>query len=193
MSSAVANIEKSCKSALMMAFNRRSSKAMLALVLSVGSHSMTHATDSGDALSLLGLPIGKLKTATLPLAEHLWGSAASCTSTKTGMGQNRRAYFLETCTFDNTRRNSLYNETPSVAQYYYLDDRLVQIAYDFEKLNDLEKLRGRARQDLLKLQENNQLIQENNTQNISVADDGRTVVFHAQLVPQIHILSGTPK
>lgn len=159
--------------------------AALSLLCAVVGITVTHGKNSGESVTLTEAPIGETRATVLPEAQRLWGSIASCTIKRTGVGVNRRAYFLETCALDNTSALSLYDEVPTTTYYYFLDERLVQLVYEFEALNDLSALRHRAEHDVKEI--------ASGRHGLSIDKNGHITVFNSEIVPQIHMLAADPE
>lgn len=160
--------------------------AMLALILTttLGAQSVQAADgENGQALSLLDQPIGENRDMVMAEAQALYGSEAVCATVRTGFGMTRRAYFLETCTVANTREHTLYDSTPSMAEFRFLEDKLVQVAYEFDEIVDAEKFR-----ECIKEQNKALTKTSESKHGIESDDQFRTTVSDIESIEQIHIM-----
>lgn len=140
------------------------------------------------ALSLLNLPIGEQRNAVFELAEQQWGTQATCTTIRTGVGVTRRAYFLETCVYTNEQGNTLYDETPVTATYRFLESQLVQISYEFEEIQDAAKFKRCAHSDAKKIGNAHSETSDTVRQSLTLADNFQLSVSDADMVGKIHAL-----
>lgn len=158
------------------------------VLMITGCASVLNANQATKNLSVLNLPIGEHRSTTLPLAETLWGSQASCDTIRTGVGLTRRAYFLETCVFSNPPGNTLYNEPPTTVIYRFLENQLVQVSYEFSNVSDPEKFRSSALEDAKKLDAKYSDSNDASTLGLDIAEDLRVTVSDVNMVDQIHAL-----
>lgn len=96
----------------------------------------TQGFSVADTLSVQQLPVSQNRDAVMPEAQTLWASTPSCSVQRTGYGNTRRAWFLETCEFTNPAGASVHQEIPTTVSYYFLEDQLVQINMAFTQYND---------------------------------------------------------
>lgn len=83
-------------------------------------------------LTSLEQALGKELLAELPALQAQWQDIAACESHRTGVGLNRRSYFLDSCHFENTAELTICGQIPDGADYYFLENTLVQISFTFE-------------------------------------------------------------
>jgi len=144
------------------------------------------ADTPSDTLSMLGQPIGQMREDILPSLQEKWQSEPVCTTIRTGYGTTRRAYFLDTCTFKNPLGHTLWDATPSVVEYRFLEDSLVQLSFEFDEMADAKKFRRCAKE------QNKQLAKSTDDQLvITVGEDFRTSLSDMEQVGQIHSLRHT--
>ncbi len=115
--------------------------AILAMWLLTGCTTTPGVSVAANTLSVQELPVSQSRDAVMPDAQTLWASTATCTVQRTGYGNTRRAWFLETCEFDNTAAASVHDEIPTSVSYYFLEDQLVQINMVFASFTNVTRFR----------------------------------------------------
>ncbi|MFK7891425.1 MAG: serine protease [Granulosicoccus sp.] len=153
----------------------------------VGIQSVHAAEDNQLELSLVQQPIGEERESVITDASEKFGAEPVCTTVRTGYGMTKRAYFLEVCTFANTAGYSLYRSIPSVVEFRFLEDRLVQVAFEFDEILDGTHFRNGIRK------QNEELV-ANTDSALGVASDEnfRTTVSELESVNQIHLMRKSP-
>jgi len=139
-----------------------------------------------DTLSMLDQPMGQMRKDIWQSLQEKWQSEPVCTTLRTGYGKNRRAYFLDTCTFKNPLGHTLWDATPSIVEYRFLENSLVQMSFEFDEMADVKKFRRCAKEqnEQLSSTADKQLV-------IKVDEDFRTTLSDIEQVGQIHSLRHT--
>ncbi|MFK7861617.1 MAG: hypothetical protein AB8B64_22575 [Granulosicoccus sp.] len=162
-----------------------------ALLLTSVYTSVVNANTPPVALSLLDLPIGEPRNATLYLLEQQWGSQADCKLMRTGMGYTRRAYFLETCLVINEHGNTLFNEIPTNAIYRFLEGQLIQVSYEFGDIERPDTFRRCTQQNAKALDAKTRDVSGLRWQGVSITEDFQVSVSDIEMVSQVHALRKT--
>lgn len=155
--------------------------AVLALVLWSQPGDAQNA--DAKALNLASQPIGQPRDSVMPDAEHLWQQQPVCTLLRTGYGLSKRAYFLETCTFASTSHTTLCMAKPTWIEYRFLEDKLVQIAFEFDTQPSSAEYQPCIEQqyETIKTAPDN-----GGVKTVTVDDSYRTVLADVESVRQIH-------
>ncbi|MBX2881789.1 MAG: serine protease [Granulosicoccus sp.] len=158
--------------------------ASASLLITQGVQPLQAADDANpQELSLLELAIGEGRETVMADAQSFYGSEASCATVRTGFGKTRRAYFLETCTLTNTAEHTLYDSTPSLVEFRFLENELVQVAYVFDEITDPDKFRRCIEKH------NDELALKTDSKHVIEADEQfRTTVSNLESVEQIHLM-----
>ena len=144
-------------------------------------------------ISLLEQPIGQSREPVIADAQLYWQASAVCTLVKTGFGFNKRAYFLETCTFNNSPQHTFCEATPAFIEYRFFENTLVQMALEFDELVDAQTYRQCALMQTAGSAEQVREIRDSRGMllNIRVDERMRTVVSNKDLVGKIHLLKSS--
>jgi len=90
---------------------------------------------SGDqamiSLQRLEASLGREMPAQLVELKSMWRSDAVCESQRTAVGNDRRAYFLDTCSFTNTEKAKVCGYSPGGAAYYFLEGNLILVHLEY--------------------------------------------------------------
>lgn len=114
--------------------NTKQAVAVAAIAAAVSGCSAHSATP--DSFDIQRFPIGDYYDEVIAAANTLWRQAPSCTLIKTAYGNDRRAYFLETCTFSAQRDNTFCGARPTWAEYRFLESQLIQVSLEFDLIDD---------------------------------------------------------
>ena len=139
----------------------------------------TQGNSVAVTLNVQELPISQSRETVIPEAETLWASTADCTVQRTGYGNTRRAWFLETCEFSNSEAVSIHNEIPTSVSYYFLEDQLVQINMAFTTFTNVTQFQQQIQDASLKL--------EPRAMTAALVEDSTLRVFN-DIASQIHVL-----
>lgn len=156
----------------------------LATCLVAGSAAIAplHANPvDGESLSLSSLPIGDARDSVMDSATALWQHTAACETARTAFGRNRRAWFLESCTFAQPEHHTVCGAQPIKVVYHFLEQQLVQVSYDFRPIKD-DGYFQRC------IQQQTEALSGPSQPRIHVDTDGRTTVSDADKVGRIHAL-----
>lgn len=144
-------------------------------------HGHDRATESANATSLAHTRdlIGESRDAVMGAVSSIWQSESACNIIRTGAGNSRRAFFLETCAFANASGVTLCQATPDWVEYRFLENILVQVAFDFDALKDQQRY-----DTCISQQASNQ--DDNTTTNILTNQSVRTTVSDASAIDELH-------
>ena len=90
----------------------------------------TQSLKAGES-QLSDILIGQEREKVMDEASHLGADDAQCETQKTGVGVNRRAYFLETCSWQKPAKFSFCGQHPESVEYAFLEGRLVAAMLGF--------------------------------------------------------------
>lgn len=152
--------------------------ALLAAWLLTGC-TTTPGASVTNTLSVQELPVSQSRDTVMPEAQSLWASTASCTVQRTGYGNTRRAWFLETCEFSNPTAASVHDEVPTSISYYFLEDQLVQINMVFASFTNTTEFQQQIQDASLK--------QEPEAMTATLSKDNTLSVYN-DIANKVHVL-----
>ncbi|MFK7853995.1 MAG: trypsin-like serine protease [Granulosicoccus sp.] len=165
--------------------------SIYSLALLTGVVAMTNSTPGsqaakpvGKAVSMLEQPLDQQREEVMQAAQQLWQSEPVCSVVRTGYGKSRRAYFLETCSYAHANAHTVFGEIPSHVKYLFLENKLVQVAIEFDEIRDENEFRACAKQQ-------NAELQKSTEHEITIDDDFRVMVSNTKAVSQIHLLQSS--
>jgi len=148
-------------------------------------------------------PLGVERDEVVANADMQWQAEADCAIEKTGVGLDRRAYFLERCTYQNVQKATVCGIPPEKVEYAFLESALVQVTYQFAKAD--EAAYGACLQEQALANgftasnepmpetedmERVRLINANAKTGITLGEEREVRVYNAELVPTVHMLRG---
>lgn len=146
-----------------------------------GENAASQLPDASNASLLVhtqGL-IGESRDAVMDTVSDIWKSESACNIIRTGSGNSRRAFFLETCAFGNASGAKLCQATPDWVEYRFLENVLIQVAFDFDALKDQQ------RYDTC-LSQQASVNDDQTTTHILTDESSRTTVSNANAIDQLH-------
>lgn len=154
----------------------------------LNGHGDDSATESANATSLAHTRhlIGESRDSVMSEVSSIWQSESACNIIRTGAGNSRRAFFLETCAFANASGATLCQATPGWVEYRFLENRLVQVAFDFDALKDQQRYDTCISQQA-------STRDDNTTTNILTNRSARTTVSDANAIEELHWMGQSSK
>lgn len=149
--------------------------------------------------------MGGEKDAALAEAAVRWQAEPACDTEKTGVGINRRAYFLEKCTFTNSQQQTVCNLAPETVEYAFLEGNLVQVMYRFAEADDAAygacvqeqalsngftvstEVLATDTADTKRVR----LVDADSKMSITVGEEREVRVFDTEKAPTVHVLRGS--
>ena len=123
--------------------------------------------------------------------KEMWQSDGECQVEKTGYGLNRRAYFMNICRYTNAAGNTFCARRPSAAVYRFFEERLVQVAFEFDDdggaTEYLSCLTRYAEEQKYQEQEG-RWISKDGTRSMEVVSPDETRISAEETVSNIHSL-----
>jgi len=146
-------------------------------------------------------PLGDKRDGVVADADKQWQSNAKCALEKTGVGLQRRAYFLERCSYQNPTGLTVCGLVPESVEYAFLESALLQIKYTFKEsdrasyaacLQEQAKAKGFAisEQEMPNRQARDRvrLITQDAQTGVTIGGNREVRVYNAELTPQVHML-----
>lgn len=148
------------------------------------------------------LEMGSNKEEAVAAAAVRWQAEPACETEKTGVGINRRAYFLETCTFPNPQQQTVCKVAPESVAYAFLEGELVQVLYRFAEADEdtyADCIQQEALADGYTVStevlatdtadtNRTRLINAESGQSITLGEEREVRVFDSKTAPTVHIL-----
>lgn len=128
--------------ALLRRYRRHSLTGVGIIALSgacISVQALSEKTEEVMDFQLVKQPIGAKRDAIVTELSEQWQAKAGCTTVKTGFGVNRRAYFLETCSFANPEAHTVCGIVPQQIDYRFFENSLVQVAFEFNQSSAREE------------------------------------------------------
>ena len=151
------------------------------LICSTGILPLYASSVVREPVSLSLMPIGDAREPVMISATALWQHTADCQTARTTYGRNRRAWFLESCTFAEPQNQTLCGARPVKVVYHFLEQQLVQVSYNLKPIKDDGYFNHCIQQQAETLSGPSQ-------PGILVESDGRITVSDIDKVADIHAL-----
>lgn len=163
---------------------------------------------AGDNISvdtpIYQIEMGSEKDAAIAEAVVRWQTEPVCSTEKTGVGFNRRAYFLEKCAFTNLQQQTVCNLSPESVEYAFLEGVLVQAMYRFAEAD--EAAHGACIQEQALAQgytasseivatdttdtKRVRLINTDTKMSITLGEEREVRIYDTKTAPTVHLLRG---
>lgn len=147
--------------------------------------------------------LGAQRDEVVAAADDHWQVQSECALEKTGVGANRRAYFLERCTYTNPKQVTVCGLSPILVEYAFLEKALVQVKYQFTE-SDEAAFGACVQEQALSsgFTVTNEIVPDSEAEGrvrliaadkktaISVGENREVRVFDSEVVPTVHALRG---
>jgi len=150
-----------------------------------GDHSATESANATSLTHTIEL-FGESRGLVMGAVSGIWQSESACNIIRIGAGKSRRAFFLETCAFANVSGATLCQATPDWVEYRFLENMLVQVAFDFDTLKDQQRY-----DTCISQQASTQ--DDSTTTNLLTNQSARTTVSDANAIDELHWMSKSSK
>ncbi len=147
--------------------------------------------------------MGGERDAVVASADAQWQSDAECVLEKTGVGVDRRAYFLERCTYQNSQQVLVCGMAPESVEYAFLEGSLVQVMYKFSEADQASYGACLQEQALAsgftaadpaasdsEATNGIRLIAADAKTGVTIGEERDVRVYSAEVVPTVHMLRG---